>query len=230
LKSVGVGLLIALPLAFTEPEEEAMKKASSWSRIKVYAAGSMANFITGLTALLLITACSSLIVGNGIVVNEVQEGMPAEGILEKGMIVHSVNGIEFNNPSEFSEIMDEFKPGKTIVLGTDKGEKEITLTENPDDPGKGYIGIYLKTYLTTTYGDLFLPIYFSFYWIFALNIGIGLMNLLPIAPVLDGGKIAKEFIDMRFSTNISNAICTVLALFSISLILLNFFPKILTIL
>ncbi len=227
LKSVGAGIFIALPLAFVEPEEEEIQKTSPWTRMKVYGAGSTANFALGIIAFLLLTACNPLIIQNGIEIQEVQEGMPAEGILNEGMIIYSVNGEKFQTQSEFSAIMDKFGPGDTITLDTNKGSKEITLTENPEDPTKGYIGIYLKTHLTTKYGGFLLPIYFSLYWIFVLNIGIGLVNLLPIAPFLDGGKIVKELIELKIPKPVSTGLSVILTLFSVSLLVLNFFPELL---
>jgi membrane-associated protease RseP (regulator of RpoE activity) len=225
LKSVGAGVFIALPLAFVEPEEEEIKKASPWSRIKVYAAGSTANFLTGAVAFLLLMLLGSMMSGveEGIEIYSIQEGMPAEGVLEEGMVISGINEIEFQTQKEFSEIMDQFSPGDTIVLRTDRGPREITLTENPDDPAKGYIGITLISHLTR-YGTFLLPIYFSIYWIYLLNIGIGLMNLLPIAPLLDGGKIVKELLDMKFPKSVSTTIAAFLAVISVSLLILNFFP------
>ena len=108
LKSVGAGVFIALPLAFVEPEEEGMKKASPWARIKVYGAGSTANFVLGIIALLLLMSLNSVIIGDGIEVYTVQKGMPAYGILEEGMIIYEVNGIVFHDQAEFSDIMLKF--------------------------------------------------------------------------------------------------------------------------
>lgn len=230
LKSVGAGVFLVLPLAFVEPKEEEMKKASPWSRIKIYGAGSTANFVLGLVTLLLLMLLNPLIVGDGIVIKSVQEGMPAYGVLEEGMIIYEVNGIPFHNEKEFAEIMAEFKPGDEIVLKTNKGERKMTLTENPEDPNRGYMGIFLQTHLTTKYGKFLLPVYFSIFWISLLNIGIGLMNLLPIPYILDGGKIIKELMEMKLSKKLSNMISVALTVICLILLLINFFPKILVIL
>ena len=229
LKSVGAGIFIALPLAFVEPEEEEMKKASPWARIKVYGAGSTANFALGFIALLFLISLNPMITADGIEINSVQEDMPAYGVLEKGMIIYEVNDIAFQNITEFSDIMSKFKPGDKIALKTNRGVKEIVLTENPEDPTKGHIGILIKPHLTTKYGSFLLPVYFSLYWISMLNINIGLINLLPVPPVLDGGKIVKELMEMKVSKRVSNTISAVLAVVSISLVVIAFFPKILVI-
>jgi len=230
LKSVGAGVFIALPLAFVEPEEEEMKKASPWARIKVYGAGSTANFALGFITLLLLMSFNPMITADGIEIDRVQKEMPAYGVLEKGMIIYEVNGIEFKNATEFSDIMSKFEPGDKITLKTNRGVKEIILNENPEDPTRGYIGIYSITHLTTKYGSFLLPVYFSLYWISVLNINIGLINLLPIPPVLDGGKIVKELMEMKVSKRVSNTISAILAVISISLVIIAFFPKILVIL
>ncbi len=230
LKSVGAGVFIALPLAFVEPEEKEMKKASPWARIKVYGAGSTANFVLGFITLLLLMSLNPLITEDGIEVYSVEEGMPAYGVLEKEMIIYEINDIEFKNMEEFSDIMSNFKPGDTIVLKTNKGSKEIVLTQNPEDPAKGYIGISLNTYLTIKYGSFLIPVYSSLFWISLININIGLINLLPIPPVLDGGKIVKELMEMKLSKKVSNTISVVLAVISISLMIIAFFPRLLDIL
>ena len=46
IKSLGWGLLIILPLAFVEPDEEQLSRKPALSQLRVFAAGSFANFIT----------------------------------------------------------------------------------------------------------------------------------------------------------------------------------------
>ena len=46
IKSLGVGILAILPLAFVEPDEKQLEKKGSWAQLRVFAAGSWANFMT----------------------------------------------------------------------------------------------------------------------------------------------------------------------------------------
>jgi len=48
LKSVGLVLFAVIPGAFVEPDEDELKKAPLLSRLRVYAAGSMANIVVAL--------------------------------------------------------------------------------------------------------------------------------------------------------------------------------------
>jgi len=267
LKSVGAGVFIALPLAFVEPEEEEMKKASPWARIKVYGAGSTANFVLALVALLLIFSIfTPQLPNSGVVILDTEPDSPAElAGLETGMLIEELElkGVVYNidNYKQFEKLMEETTPGEILIMITQKGKYTINLAKHPEK-NIGYIGIrsidrswvipppvseiiknpgklkdllYSLRYLSpilypetfSTAGWFFIN---SLIWIFILNLGIGLMNLLPIPYVLDGGKIVKELIEMKFSKKVSNAISVSLTIMCLILLLINFFPKILVIL
>jgi len=77
---------------------------------------------------------------------------------------------------------------------------KVTLTERPDEKGKAYLGISTSdkpTYLLGVDPQLYLSISMLLIWIFIFNLGIGLVNLLPIKP-LDGGLVF-EVIAEKFS-------------------------------
>ena len=58
IKSIGLLLFFILPGAFVEPDEEELKKAKRSSRLRVYAAGSIANITLAVIALLLVSLVS----------------------------------------------------------------------------------------------------------------------------------------------------------------------------
>ncbi|WP_456422671.1 site-2 protease family protein [Thermococcus sp.] len=198
LKSVGLVLLAVIPGAFVEPDEEELKKAPLRSRLRVYGAGSMANVTTAiLTALILSYAITPLLVPNGIGVSEVIKGTPADGVLHKGDVIIAINGQSVKTIDEFIAIMNKTKPGETITLTVLRDGKKLnlklTLAENPENPEKGFIGIRPNQHVVSRIGhdSIILPLFFSLYWIYILNIGIGLMNLFPLVP-LDGGRMLDE--------------------------------------
>lgn len=81
VKSVALMFLVAIPGAFVEPDEEAFKQAPRSSRLKIYAAGSFANFIVAALAyLLLIFLVAPSLQGSmdGVMVTEVVKDTPAE--------------------------------------------------------------------------------------------------------------------------------------------------------
>lgn len=51
IKSLGWGLLLVIPLAFVEPDEKQLEKKGRWPQLRVFAAGSFANFITAAVSL-----------------------------------------------------------------------------------------------------------------------------------------------------------------------------------
>lgn len=200
LKSVGLVLLVVIPGAFVEPDEEKLNKAPLRTRLRVYGAGSMANILTGITAVLLMTyAVSPLLVPAGIAVSDVVKGSPADGVLQKGDVILAINGHETKTLEQFAEIMNKTRPGETVKMRVLREGKEIqvelTLGEHPEKPGKGYIGIYPAQHVVSRIGHewIVLPLFFSLYWIYLLNIGIGLMNLFPLVP-LDGGRMFEDVV------------------------------------
>ena len=55
IKSIGLMLFIILPGAFVEPDEDKLKEAKRISRLRVYAAGSIANVTLAVIALILVS-------------------------------------------------------------------------------------------------------------------------------------------------------------------------------
>jgi len=53
VKSSGVGMMAILPLAFVEPDENSLKKASSVAQHSMFAAGPFSNILTGIIFLLM---------------------------------------------------------------------------------------------------------------------------------------------------------------------------------
>ncbi len=198
LKSVGLVLLAVIPGAFVEPDEEALSKAPLRTRLRVYGAGSLANVGTALVTLLLLTfAVSPLLQPSGVLVSGVLENGPSYGILQKGDVIVAMDGTTIKTVDEFIAFMNRTKPGQVVTLTVLRNGRELKLTvrlgEHPDRPGKGYLGIYPAQHVVSKIGMdwLVLPLFFSLYWVYVLNIGIGLMNLFPLVP-LDGGRMLDD--------------------------------------
>jgi membrane-associated protease RseP (regulator of RpoE activity) len=94
LKSVGLLLLAIFPGAFVEPDEKQIKKASLLTKLRIFSAGSFANFIVSfaifyLTSYLIWPLCAS----QGIILLNVTPSSPAEVAgLRGGMLITEVNG------------------------------------------------------------------------------------------------------------------------------------------
>ena len=236
LKSVGLVLFLVLPGAFVEPDEDAINRAPLRKRLRVYGAGSMANIVTALIALLIINlAIAPLLQPNGVQVAGVVPGSPADGVLQKGDVIVGIDGHQITTVEGFMKFMNTTKPEQVITLQILRGGKEtevrIRLKEHPERPGKGYIGIYPAQSVKSKIGgeSAVIPLFFTLYWIYVLNIGIGLMNLFPLVP-LDGGKmlddVVKEYLPERVARPVRYATIGV-ALFLLALNLLPAFRNLL---
>lgn len=87
---------------------------------------------------------------DGVVVVAVQDGAAAEGLLERGDTVVSIDGEPLDDIDDVTRIMAPKRPGDAVSLGVepvDRGEVEavpVVLGASPDDPEKGLIGIQLE--------------------------------------------------------------------------------------
>ncbi|KPU63390.1 metalloprotease [Thermococcus sp. EP1] len=230
LKSVGLVLFFVIPGAFVEPDEEALNKASLLSRLRVYAAGSMGNIVAAFTALLLLSfVLTPIIQPAGVEISNLVPGGPAQNYLQKGDVIVSIDGQEIKAVEEFFDIMNKTTAGQMIeveVLRNGNVLKfNISLGSHPDNPKKGYLGVYPAQYITSRIGfdTIILPISFSLYWIYILNLGIGLMNLFPIIP-LDGGKMLDDILKSFLPSKVAKSITYLFVGIGLFLLAINLFP------
>ncbi|MEW6222608.1 MAG: site-2 protease family protein [Candidatus Hadarchaeota archaeon] len=153
----------------------------------------------------------------------------------------------------FSKFLLQSSPGENIVLSTDKGDYPLTLANSPDNENIGTIGILTIT--STPRSDfinpllvlgsavgVFLgaPVFHPFVydaivpwavidvlkWLFVLNIGVGLFNLLPAKP-LDGGYLFEALLEKKASRERARKIVKVFSFLVLFLILVNLVPSLL---
>lgn len=236
LKSVGVGILAILPFAFVEPDEEDMaQNSTALSRVKVYAAGSMANMTLAavVLAIMFVFVVPQLSLA-GLTVASVEDGSAGDlGGLEKGLVIDSIEygGVSYEMTSyeAFIDVMEMTSPSTEIVLNTADESYAFVLDPHPTKDN-GYIGITtydrsaieaLNPAVAFLYSPIVLgidqavfpdtfsgPVWFiidCLKYIFFLNVGIGLFNMLPLGP-LDGGKIFRELTDKLFRESLSKVV------------------------
>lgn len=163
VKSLGILYLIIPVGAFCEPDEEQLKKTETSKRMRVYAAGPLANFVVVLITIFLFSFVFMSAVqpaANGVGVLEVHEDSPAYNIgIRSGAIITSINGTDLTSYKSFEESSEKYKE---ITLNTSANQtipisyvykqreynKEITLTDrytyfrDEANKGKGYTGVY----------------------------------------------------------------------------------------
>jgi membrane-associated protease RseP (regulator of RpoE activity) len=225
IKSIGLLLFAIIPGAFVEPDEDELKEAKRTSRLRVYAAGSVANISLALIALLLVSLFSAGIPAffaeDGIAVDRIVTDSPSDGILKEGMVLKSVDNHQITNSTDYIDIVSSYKPGDNVTVQTDQGSYTLTLDKNPNNDSRGFFGIQAVKHfemINDSLGPLpwiLFELVEMFQWIAMLNLGIGLFNLLPIKP-LDGGYMLEILLSYKLSEEhykpIINALSVVMAM------------------
>lgn len=225
IKSIGLLLFAILPGAFVEPDEDELKASKRTSKMRVYAAGSVANITLALIALILVSLIS---VGipyyfseDGIEIDRVVGDSPADGILKQGMVLESIDNHQINDSQEYMDIVSSYKPGDNVTVQTDQGSYTLTLDKNPTNESRGFFGIQANKHFEMVNDSLgsipwiLFELLELFQWVAMLNLGIGLFNLLPLKP-LDGGYLLEILLSYKLSEEqykpIVNALSAVMAM------------------
>lgn len=214
IDSVGLLLMIIIPGAFVEPNQDELKQINGISKLRVYFAGPMFNM--GLAAIGLILmmcvggflATEDIYVSDGMEISSVVPSSPSEGVLVDGMLIKAINNHTVTNTSTYSAIMDKNKIGENVTVTTDSGIYIIQAQANPNNSSRAYIGIRAKEHRIVSpeasrkYGT-FIPWLLTqlrefLYLVFLLNFSVGTFNLLPMKP-LDGGLILEEIVNYRIT-------------------------------
>lgn len=245
IKSSGfafVGVIVPiLPAAFVEPDEKKLQKKPRAQQMSVFAAGPFANIvfgfiILGIMALTMAPAINSLVDFNGVKITEVManKSVDAAGIKE-GEVIKEIEGLKVDYTTNISAALENKKPGETISVKTDKGDYKVKLVENPKNESMPYLGVYIeqsreiKPGVRERYGE-FLPevalwFFGLLYFLYLLNLGVGLFNLVPIGPI-DGGRMLRlalqRFFDEKKADGIWKNISAIFLSLVIVIVVLSF--------
>ncbi len=232
-------LLPILPAAFVEPDEKQINKASKKAQLSIYAAGPFSNILLAAIVLGIFFAAISPLSNaiynpDGVLVSDLMgsnDSFPAGAAgIEKGELILSVDNTPTLSVDNFTSVMDSKRSGDTILITTNVSQYNVTLAESPNNSSKGYLGVYIgqsfdvKEDFAEKYGTWFLPIisWFIglFYWLFLLNLGIGLFNLVPLGPI-DGGRMLLTTLKHYISEKKAHRIWSVISTFFLILIIVN---------
>lgn len=193
LKSSGFGFLGPIALAFVEPDEKQLSKKSAKAQLSVFSAGPVANLITALIVLLIISFIINPLYVAGvkdvkIAVVQVENNSPAyvAGI-EKGDII-SIDNV---NKTTISDFFLKLKPNQTLNIAIEDKNKSITLitATHPDNSSRGYMGVGISLIPQFEGLNRILPFVLTlFFWIWLSNFFVGLINLLPFW-IFDGCRM-----------------------------------------
>jgi len=229
-------LLPVIPAAFVEPDEEELKKRPAKQQLSVFAAGPFANIllaiiVVGIAALITPAIATTLIEQDGVLITGVIEEYPAKQAgIEENEIIKSIDNTKITSLANFSNILKTKKPGDTIILETNSSTYNITLAENPENKSRSYLGVYvqqntkIKESFINKYGK-FTPIVIIWlmgllYWLYVLNLGIGLFNLAPMGP-LDGGRMLLVALQQFFKKEKAVKYWKNIGIFFLALVLIN---------
>ncbi|MBE6493250.1 MAG: PDZ domain-containing protein [Methanosphaera stadtmanae] len=216
IKSVGLLLMVIIPGAFVEPDEDEIQKLNTISKLRIYSAGPVFNIMLCIISLVLAMLIGGFIASEGVYTTDGMEivsvvpASPAEGILTQGSVITGVNNHAVHDYNSYIDSMKGLKVGDVVSIKTESGTHDIKTSSNPNNASLAYIGIRANQHVVVTdsfaskYGT-FIPWLLSelrelFNLMFLLNFAVGTFNLLPMKP-LDGGLIFEELLKADITLN-----------------------------
>ncbi len=244
IKSSGLaflGVLVPiLPAAFVEPDEKRLVKRPMREQLSIFAAGPFSNILLAAVIVIFILLVGNPVIGGMVDYQGIQitgfakqdnATFPAElaGISE-GEMVMAIDGVPVMTVENFTVALGAKKPGDTITVLTNVSTYAVTLASNPADKEKPYMGVFvaqstrIKASFEEKYGSWLAPAILwvagLLLWMYVLNIGIGLFNLLPI-PIVDGGRMFQLVCERFFEKERARKVWKNVGVFFILLILVN---------
>ncbi len=241
VKSSGFAFLGPILAAFVEPDEKKLTQAKKRKQLAVFSAGPFSNVVFGFIFLLIFQFISlpiqaGMIESNGIIISNVVEGSPAHKAgLSAPLNITSFNGQEIKRAKDISKFLQDINPGDEVIFTTESGViYNITTGQNPKDHDIPYIGInffdnnkikerfqkgigYIQYKVIEWFNLLFI-------WLFAINFGIALFNLLPLAFV-DGGRMFLVGLGFFFKNKkTARKLWGIVSLISMLLVVINLLP------
>ncbi len=234
IKSTGFGLFLIFPIAFVEPDEKEVKKRKASEQLSMFAIGPFINILFGIMAiglfLLLAPVAGSILEPSGVNLESIDKDKPAfKAGIDKGEKIIAVNDVGIETVENFTVALNNTKPGSEILLKTDKGEYELITDVNPAT-NMSLVGVRVsqaldvKGNVAARFGNVLPSMLLSFVRFltvfFALSLGIGLANLLPIGPI-DGGRMLFTGIRRFFAEERAFRIWKNISILFVLLVLIN---------
>lgn len=240
VKSSGIaflGIIIPIiPAAFVEPDEKRLAGKPVIDRLAVFAAGPFANIVLAgfvfLIILFLVNPLATRMINfTGVEVRTVTTDAPAHTAgLTPGERVTNINGINILTLENFTNTIKQTRPGQHIEITTNQTTHALTIGAQEHNPDKAYLGLTVaqatqenKEFITK-YGETptaLLKWFFGLlYWLFMLNLGIGLFNLVPIGPI-DGGRMLHLVITHWIPTTTGKRTFNIISTLLLGLLLMN---------
>ena len=156
----------------------------------------------------------------------VTEGRPAHGVLQKGDLIYSINGISVDSLKTLEDASVGKKEGDSAVLGTSRGIVRVQYDEN------GKMGVELTAKRAANFKDLpkndaayalMVLLVAVFGYTYVLNFLLALFNLLPLF-ITDGHQIVLGEAVAVFGERKGRRIALALALGTLLILVINGLP------
>jgi len=239
LKSSGFAFLAFLvpiiPAAFVEPDEEELKKKKTKQQLQVFAAGPFSNIVIGFIFLglflLFASPMTNALVFKGVNITNISNtSVLLETGISAGDSIIRIDSTNITFVEDLNEFMANRTAGEKVNLETDKGNYTVTLGSNPKNSSKAYLGIQvvqnkdIKPEVKEKIGT-FLPntaiwILGLFWWLYLLNLGIGMFNLVPVGPI-DGGRMVYVSLLKKYREKKAKKIANWISIVFLMIIVLN---------
>ena len=231
VKKFGIVFLLIFPVAaFVDIGKKTLERLQGLKKVRIYCSGSLGNFFVFLIFFILYKILffyfTSAYESKGVVFSNVLNNTPAFFANLSGVIIR-IDNKTINSVYDLETFLEKKKPGEIVTIQTTKGVYKIKLAKHPK-LNRSFIGISgVRNYIVNKKGEpiselklkSFESLFKLFGWISALNIGVGMFNLLPIKP-LDGGFIFEEFLKKKFKNaekiaNLTSILLAFLIVYSI---------------
>ena len=244
-KSMGGLFFIAIPGGFVEPDEKKLRASPLSKRLRVYGVGSFANILFAFLCLGIILVL--LVPAQGGYVSQVGENSPADNAgIKVGMRIFAIDDVSMDIYEDFYNFMNKTHENQIVKVSTNEGDFSIELTKKENE-NVGYLGVrpifaiprsdfanpltgMAVMFYELTGNPVFHPhVYDSripwelidvLKWMFVLNLGIGLFNLLPMIP-LDGGYIMQGLIERRSSKEKARKVSYAVSILMLAILIIN---------
>jgi membrane-associated protease RseP (regulator of RpoE activity) len=233
IKSFGLLFFIIFPGAFVEPDDNQIKKIKLLSKLRIFVAGSFANF---LVSLLLFTPILNIgiipnfvwpnfVPGSVFIVDVNKTGAAFEAGIPVNSTITHINGerieisyTDFLQKTYLLKYFKNIKAGEKLIL-TINGKNYSVIPKNItiNNYTRPYIGVTIKPVVKNIDEAFF----FSFLiplltWMWMLSFAVAVVNILPIYP-LDGGLVLDSIVE-KFARKYKKEIVSLVTAFTITLL------------
>lgn len=205
IKSSGIIIAPITFGGFVEPDEDIFNKSSIVAKLRLLAAGSLANLVVGILVTLIAT--SLFIPNSGVLITSVDSEGPAyRAGMRSWEVIYEINGTKIENVIDLTIYMNNVKPQDFLAIITSKGVRELKTDASPENASRAIIGVYQPiSYFSMRVGEtspwFTYHINLTLFWISLVMTNLAIFNMLPLYP-LDGEAYLYSLLKEKVNKNL----------------------------